>query len=55
MSMHSAMRGNLDVTFTIEFMRLRESDNAHATLDGVTNVGANLDEVKSGPRISSPH
>jgi hypothetical protein len=34
------------VTFTIEFIRVRESDNAHATLDRVTNVGADLDEVK---------
>lgn len=36
----------LDVTFIIEFIRVRESDNAHATLDRVTNVGTDLDEVK---------
>jgi len=34
------------VTFTIEFMRVRESDNAHATLDRVTNMTSDLDEVK---------
>jgi hypothetical protein len=37
---------NLNVTFTIEFMRVRESDNAHATLDRVTNIASDLDEVK---------
>ena len=34
------------MTFTIEFMRVRESDNAHATLDRVTNIASDLDEVK---------
>ena len=35
------------VTFTIEFMRVRESDNAHATLDRVTNMSSDLDAVKA--------
>jgi hypothetical protein len=34
------------VTFTIEFMRVRESDNAHATLDRITDMAFDLDEVK---------
>ena len=32
--------------FTIEFMRVRASDNAHAMLDRLSNVAANLDEAK---------
>lgn len=32
--------------FTIEFMRVRASDNAHATLDRVTNLASDLEEVK---------
>jgi len=32
--------------FTIEFMRIRASDNAHATLDRVTDITSDLDEVK---------
>jgi hypothetical protein len=32
--------------FTIEFMRVRPSDNAHATLDRITNLASGLDEVK---------
>ena len=39
-------RLEIDVTLTIEFMRVREIDNAHATLDRVTNMTSNLDEVK---------
>ena len=31
---------------TIEFMRVRASDNAHATLDRITNLASDLDEVK---------
>jgi len=34
------------LTFTIEFIRVRESDSAHATLDRVTNLTSDLDEVK---------
>ena len=36
----------LYVTFTIEFIRVRESDSAHATLDRITNLTSDLDEVK---------
>ncbi len=32
--------------FTIEFMRVRQSDNAHATLDRITNLASTLEEVK---------
>ncbi len=32
--------------FTIEFMRVRPSDNAHATLDRITNLASDLEEVK---------
>jgi hypothetical protein len=32
--------------FTIEFMRVRASDNAHATLDRLSNVAADLDAAK---------
>ncbi len=32
--------------FTIEFMRVRKRDNAHATLDRITNVASDLAEVK---------
>ena len=32
--------------FTIEFMRVRSSDNAHATLDRLTNLASDLEEVK---------
>ena len=35
------------MTFTIEFMRVRDSDGAHATLDRVTNMTSDLDEVKA--------
>ena len=31
--------------FTIEFMRVRPSDNAHATLDRLTNLASDLEEV----------
>lgn len=34
------------MTFIIEFLRVRESDNAHATLDRVTSMTSDLDEVK---------
>ena len=32
--------------FTIEFFRLREEDNAHATLDRITQSGTDLERVK---------
>ena len=34
------------MTFTIEFMRIRESDHAHATLDRITDVASDLEELK---------
>ena len=34
------------MTFTIEFMHVRESDKAHATLDRATHMSSDLDEVK---------
>lgn len=34
------------MTFTIEFMRVRESDNAHARLDRITNLALDLEDVK---------
>jgi hypothetical protein len=37
----------VDVTLTIEFMRVRERDNAHATLDRVSSMSSDLDEVKA--------
>jgi len=40
------LQEEIDVTLTIEFMRVRESDNAHAILDRVTNMTSDLDEVK---------
>ena len=35
-----------EMMFTIEFMRVRASDNAHAILDRLSNVAADLDEAK---------
>ena len=32
--------------FTIEFFRLREEDDAHATLDRITQSGTDLEAVK---------
>ena len=32
--------------FTIEFFRLREEDDAHATLDRITHIGTDLEAVK---------
>ena len=32
--------------FTIEFFRLREDDDAHATLDRITLIGTDLEAVK---------
>src|ERR1700741_664150 len=32
--------------FTIEFFRLREEDDAHATLDLITQIGTDLEAVK---------
>ena len=31
--------------FTIEFFRLREEDDAHATLDRITHIGTDLEAV----------
>ena len=33
------------MTFTIEFIRVRESDAAHATLDRITDIASDLEEV----------
>jgi hypothetical protein len=32
--------------FTIEFFRIRESDNAHATLDRITHIASDLESAK---------
>ncbi len=32
--------------FAIEFFRIRESDNAHATLDRVTHIASDLESAK---------
>ena len=32
--------------FTIEFFRLREEGDAHATLDRITHIGTDLEAVK---------
>jgi hypothetical protein len=32
--------------FTIEFFRIREKDNAHALLDRITHIAADLDGAK---------
>lgn len=32
--------------FTIEFFRIRESDNAHATLDRIPHIATDLESVK---------
>ena len=34
------------MTFTIEFFRIRERDNAHATLDRITHIASDLDGAK---------
>jgi hypothetical protein len=34
------------MTFTIEFMRVRESDHSHATLDRIIDIASDLEEVK---------
>jgi hypothetical protein len=51
--------------FTIEFFRLREGDDAHATLDRITHSGTDLEAVKvkakslfiasNGASSSTPH
>jgi hypothetical protein len=41
-----SLQEEIDVTLTIEFIRVRESDSAHATLDRITNLTSDLDEVK---------
>ena len=33
--------------FTIEFFRIRESDNAHATLDRISHIATDLESAKS--------
>jgi hypothetical protein len=35
-----------DMTFTIEFFRIRERDHAHATLDRITHIVSDLDSAK---------
>ena len=37
---------DLVMQFTIEFFRLREDDDAHATLDRITLIGTDLEAVK---------
>jgi hypothetical protein len=32
--------------FTIEFFRIRERDNAHATLDRITHIASDLESAK---------
>jgi hypothetical protein len=32
--------------FTIEFFRIREKDDAHATLDRITHIAADLESAK---------
>ncbi|MGH6792664.1 MAG: hypothetical protein ACRD1R_00580 [Acidobacteriota bacterium] len=34
------------ILFTIEFFRCREGDDAHATLDRITQIGTDLEAVK---------
>jgi len=34
------------MTFTIEFLRIRESDKAHAMLDRITHVASDLEHAK---------
>ena len=34
------------IMFTIEFFRIRESDNAHATLDRITHIASDLESAK---------
>jgi hypothetical protein len=34
------------MVFTIEFFRIRESDNAHATLDRITHMASDLESAK---------
>jgi hypothetical protein len=37
---------NPHMTFTIEFFRIRERDNAHATLDRITHMASDLESAK---------
>jgi len=34
------------MTFTIEFFRIRQRDNARATLDRITHIASDLESVK---------
>ncbi len=34
------------MTFTIEFFRIREGDDAHATLDRITHSASDLESAK---------
>jgi hypothetical protein len=34
------------MTFTIEFFRIRERDNVHATLDRITHIASDLNSAK---------
>jgi hypothetical protein len=36
--------------FTIEFFRIRKSDNAHATLDRITHMAPDLESAKAKAR-----
>ena len=38
------------MTFTIEFFRIRERDNADATLDRITHIAPDLDSAKAKAR-----
>ena len=38
--------------FTIEFFRLREEDDAHATLDRITLIGTDLEAVKVKAKLA---
>jgi hypothetical protein len=35
-----------EMMFTIEFFRIRERDNAHATLDRITHIASDLESAK---------
>lgn len=35
------------MTYTIEFFRIRERDNAHATLDRITHIASDLESAKT--------
>jgi hypothetical protein len=48
------------MVFTIEFFRIRKEDNAHAMLDRITHMGADLEGAKVKARslfdtLNMPH